>query len=407
MLRRLVSLAAFAALIAAVMPAPAAAATVACRPGAGSPRCTVWTGKVDWVPDGDTLLVRVGRAAARSVRLIGVQAMEQHRYSPNPGRRRGECHALEATARVEQLVKAANGVVRLTAQHASSSSRGRPLRSIAVRIGGRWVDLGSDLVQRGYALALAFPGEGAWDEAYARAAAEAAPRRKGLWDDDACGTGPAPGAKLTVWANPDTAGGDLDDEWVRVGNTGPRAVDLSGWWVRDSGLRRYTFARGTVVPAGGRIYVHVGRGRDSATHKHWGLDAQILTDTDPAHPGAGDGAYLFDPQGDLRRSFVYPCLVRCGSPLTGKVELRVKYGGIEKITLTGIGGSPVNLQGHVVAGGRYRHRFDEPTILRPGETIDVPSAGGRAVLDDAGGEVRLVTADMWTVACRWWGTGAC
>ncbi|MFI1993610.1 lamin tail domain-containing protein [Actinoplanes sp. NPDC020271] len=392
--RRLAWIAALVLLV-SVIPAPAAAATVACRPGAGSPRCTVWTGRVDWVPDGDTLVIRVGRAAARSIRLIGVQAMEQHRYSPSPARRSGECHALEATARVEQLVKAGKGVVRLTARRAASASRGRPLRSIAVRIGGRWVDLGTDLVRRGYALALGFPGEDAWDATYVRAAADAAGQRKGLWDDDSCGAGPSPGATLTVRANPE------GDEWARVGNAGSRAVDLSGWWVRDSGLRRYTFARGTVVPAGGRIYVHAGAGRDTATHKYWGLPAPIFTD-----PGSGsDGAYLFDPQGDLRRSFVYPCVARCGSPLTDKIELTIKYGGIERITVTDVSGSPVDLQGHVAVGGRYRYRFDEPTILQPGESISLGT--GRDALDDAGGAVRLQTADMWTVACRWWGTGRC
>ncbi|WP_436529474.1 lamin tail domain-containing protein [Actinoplanes sp. HUAS TT8] len=401
MLRRLASLVASVALMVGGTPAPASAATVACRPGAGSPRCSVWTGKVAWVPDGDTLIVRVGKGKARSIRLIGVQAMEQHRYSPNPARRRGECHALEATARVEQLVRAGNGVVRLTAEHASSASRGRPLRSVAVKIGGRWVDIGSDLVRRGHALALSFPGEGAWDLAYERGSAAAARERHGMWDDDYCGSGPAVGAKLTVTAN------SIGDEWIRVGNGGTRAVNLSGWWVRDSGLRRYTFKAGTVVPAGGRIYVHVGKGRDSATDKYWGLPAQILTDVDPVHPGTGDGAYLFDPQGDLRKSFVYPCVSGCGSPLTGKIELKVKYGGIERITLVNISDRPVDLQGHVVIGGRHQHRFDEPAILAAGASIDVPLGGGRAVLDDSGGSVRLQTADMWTVTCRWWGTGTC
>ncbi len=415
MLRRLATLAASAtaavALLVAGTPAPAAATTVACRPGAGSPRCSVWMGKVDWVADGDTLLVRLGKSTtARSIRLIGVQAMEQHRYSANPAKRSGECHALEATARVEQLVKAGNGVVRLTARHARSGSRGRPLRSIAVKIGGHWVDIGSDLVRRGYALALPFPGEDAWDAVYERASSNASTLQNYLWDDDYCGAGPAAGAKLTVWANSDADGDDglnLNGEWVRIGNAGTQAVNLSGWWVRDSGLRRYTFKPGTVVPAGGRIYVHVGRGRDTATDKYWGMPAQVFTNVDAAHPGVGEGAYLFDPQGDLRRSFLYPCLVDCGSPLSGKVDLKVKYGGIEKISVVNTSEAPVDLEGHVVLGGRYQHRFEETTILQPGESLDVELAGGRAVLNDHGGEVRLQTADMWPVVCRWWGAGKC
>ncbi|GIF06559.1 lamin tail domain-containing protein [Actinoplanes siamensis] len=410
MLRRLATLAASAALLVSGFSAPAQAATVACRPGAGSPRCVVWTGTVAWVPDGDTLLVSVAGKRARSIRVIGVQAMEQYAYSPRPARRRGECHALEATARVEQLVKAGKGVVRLTAQHASSSSRGRPLRSVAVKIKGRWLDIGQDLVRSGFVLGLSFPGETAWDSVYAVASADAALAHRRIWDDDYCGAGPARGARLTVSANSDPDGTDtldLNGEWIRIGNPGSRTVDVSGWWVRDSGLRRYTFKRGTVVPAGGRIYVHVGKGRDTATDKYWGLTAPILTNVDPVRPGAGDGAYLFDPQGDLRQAFVYPCRVRCGSPLTGKIDLQVAHDGAGRVSVVNVSRRAVDLQGHVVIGGRYQYRFRERTVLPPGGSMDVPLGNGGAVVKKAGGEVRLQTADMWTVVCRAWGSGKC
>ncbi|KUL40449.1 nuclease, partial [Actinoplanes awajinensis subsp. mycoplanecinus] len=391
---------------------PAEAATTACRPGAGSPRCSVWTGKVSWVADGDTLLVDVngdGTRTPRSIRLIGVQAMEQHVYSPQPAKRRGDCHAIEATARVEQLVKAGKGVVRMTAQKSGSQSRSRPLRSMSVKINGKWRDIGEDLVRHGYALWLPFAGEWAWDSAYELAEANAAAEKNLMWDDDYCGTGPAQDAQLTVWANSDADGDDatnLNGEWVRIGNTGAQPVPIGGWWVRDSGLRRYTFAAGTEVPAGGAVYVHVGKGTDTATDKYWGLTAPIFTNVDPLGHSVGDGAYLFDPQGDLRRAMLYPCRVHCGSPLTGKVTLRVKYAGVEKIEVVNTSDQPVDLQGHAVVS-RYQHRFEESTVLQPGESLEVQLAGGRRVLDDAGGEVRLQTADMWTVACRWWGTGKC
>jgi endonuclease YncB( thermonuclease family) len=416
MLRRLASLATSvstaAALAVAGLPAPAVAGTAACRPIAGSPRCSVWTGKVAWVADGDTLLVDVNgdhTKTPRSIRMIGVQAMEQHVYSPKPAKRRGDCHALEATARVEQLVKAGKGVVRMTAQKPGSQSRNRPLRSISVKINGKWRDIGEDLVRHGYALWLPFAGEWAWDSAYELAEAQASAGRSLMWDDDYCGAGPEANAQLTVWVNSDADGDDgtnLNGEWIRIGNTGSAPVDLGGWWVRDSGLRRYAFATGTVVPAGGAVYVHVGKGVDTATDKYWGLTAPIFTNVDPLGHSVGDGAYLFDPQGDLRQSMVYPCRIGCGSPLTNKVTLKVKYGGIEKVEVVNISDQPVDLQGHAVVS-RYQYRFEESTVLAPGESIEVKLAGGRAVLDDRGGEVRLQTSGMWTVACRWWGTGKC
>jgi endonuclease YncB( thermonuclease family) len=273
MLRRVVSVLAAGAAMLAVTAAPAAASSTACRPGAGSPSCLVWTGKVAWVPDGDTPLVDVygdGTKTPQSIRLTGVQAMEQSVYHPTPAKRRGECHALAATARVENLVKAGGGIVRMTAQHASSSSRNRPLRSIAVKIDGVWRDIGLDLIRNGYALWLPISEEWAWNQTYRLAAQQAARAGKHMYDTDTCGVGPMQGAKLSLKVNYDAEGTDsvnLNGEWARVANASSAPVSIAGWWVRDSGLRRYTFPAGTVVPARGSVYVHVGKGKATATHK--------------------------------------------------------------------------------------------------------------------------------------------
>ncbi|MDR6321992.1 hypothetical protein [Actinoplanes couchii] len=73
-----------------------------------------------------------------SIRLAGIQAMEQHVYSPNPAKRRGDSHALEATARFKQLIKVSGGrKIRVTSPTASSQSGERPLRSVAVKIGDK------------------------------------------------------------------------------------------------------------------------------------------------------------------------------------------------------------------------------------------------------------------------------
>ena len=299
--------------------APSAAATTACRPGAGSPACRVWTGKVAWVPDGDTPLVDVygdGTSTPKPIRLIGVQAMEQSVYSPTPSKRRGECHALTATARVEQLVRAGGGVVRMTAQLASSSSRGRPMRSIAVRIGGVWRDIGLDLIRHGYAVWLPSRDEWAWNATYRLAAQRAAREGRQMYDTDTCGIGPYQSARLSLQVNYDAPGDDavnLDGEWLRVGNASGYAVPIGGWWVRDSGLRRYTFPAGIVVPAHGAVYVHAGRGTATATHLYWGLSAPVFDNPTFDAVAIGDGGYLFDPRGDLRAWNLYPCVVACTS----------------------------------------------------------------------------------------------
>jgi micrococcal nuclease len=322
MLGRLVSVlgaAAVAGALALVPVAPAAAgtATAPCLPAGPSPRCLVWTGKVVVVNDGDTLSVDLagdGTSTPRSIRLINAQAMEQTVYSSIPQRRRGECHSLAATARLEQLVKAGGGVVRLTAQQASSSSRSRPLRSVAVKINGVWRDVGLDLLRRGLALWQPFGTEWAWNPQYRVAQAQAARDGLNLFDTGTCGTGPGQSTPITVVVNYDADGADdqnLNGEWVRVENRSGTALPVAGWWVRDSALRRYTFPAGTVVPALGAIYVHAGSGRNTATHKYWGQPGPVFDNPTFDAQARGDGAYLFDPQGDLRGWMQYPCVLSC------------------------------------------------------------------------------------------------
>jgi micrococcal nuclease len=322
MLARLVSVlgtTALAGALAVVPAAPAAAATAPCLPSGPSPRCQVWTGKVVRVNDGDTLSVDVagdGTSTPRSIRLIDAQAMEQTVYSSVPAQRRGECHSLAATTRLEQLVKAGGGVVRLTAQQASSSSRNRPLRSVAVKIDGVWRDVGLDLMRHGLVLWQPFGVEWAWNAQYRVAQAQAARARLNLFDPDTCGVGPAQGTPLTVLVNYDAEGADdknLNGEWVRVQNPSGAALPIAGWWVRDSALRRYTFPAGTVLPARGAIYVHAGSGTATATHKYWGQPGPVFDNPTVDDHAYGDGAYLFDPQGDMRGWMQYPCVLSCGA----------------------------------------------------------------------------------------------
>jgi endonuclease YncB( thermonuclease family) len=411
--------------LAAVPATSASAATTACRPGPGSPVCQVWTGRVAWVADGDTLLVDVngdGTSTPRSIRMIGVQAMEQTVYSPAPARRRGECHSLAATARVEQLVKAGGGVVRLTAQHASSLSRGRPLRSIAVRINGVWRDIGADLIRRGHALALSFGDEFAWDASYRLAQARAAQDRRNMFDSDVCGTGPYQSAGLSVWVNSDADGGDdtnLNGEWIRVANNSTSPVGVGGWWVRDSGLRRYTFPAGTVVPARGAVFVHVGRGTATATHKYWGLPTPIFENATGSPQALGDGGYLFDPRGDLRAWTQYPCLLNCRNPLAGKVELRVEYRNPEEIQVVNTSPAAVDLVGHVLVSHPHIYPITQSTIVQPGQALRLRTGAGASsgllrywgkagtVLNDSGDAVSLRTGDEKTVACVRWGSAHC
>src|SRR5215210_5722431 len=95
-----------------------------CIPGQAMPVCYHWEWKFDYVGDGDTILVHPpGEPDNRKkVRFTAINAMEQSVYSRNPDNRRGECHALEATARLDELIGGANGKIRLSAQDPASHS---------------------------------------------------------------------------------------------------------------------------------------------------------------------------------------------------------------------------------------------------------------------------------------------
>ena len=304
---RTMRLAALTLTLLALAPAVAEASRGPCLPGGDGPTCTFWTAKVVHVHDGDTLEVKV-RGRTLRVRVTGIQAMEQTVYSSYATRRRGECHAVAATNRFEQLVRRGGGVVRLAAQDPSSRSGRRWRRSVAVRAGDGWRDVGHVLVSEGHALWLTNPVEWAWNADYAAAAESAAAQRLRLWHPDACGAGPSAHADLAVRVNWDADGVDVENpngEWIRVINRSDQDVPLAGWWVRDSALRRFRFPRGTVAPARGAVTVRVGRGEQRGTVFHWGLGEPAFENVTGDGRSVGDGGYLFDTDGDLRAFSMY------------------------------------------------------------------------------------------------------
>ena len=304
-------------LLLVVLPAaPAAAASGPCVIGTSSPICNVVTGKVTFVADGDTLDVDLagdGRGSRRT-RIIGIQAMEMTRYSKYASRRRGACHAVAAANRLDRLVRSARRRARIASMASDPRTGSRLYRSIALRIGARWVDVGATLLREGHALWFPHHAEWAWNASYGEIAQRAALSGRRLWDRDACRVGPAQAAGLRVDVNWDADGNDAQNpngEWFDVINPSGQDVPLGGWWVRDSHLRRFTFPAGAVVGAGRRVRVHVGRGTADGARFYWGLPAPVFENVGGT-PGLGDGGYLFDRDGDLRAWDVYPCRAGCG-----------------------------------------------------------------------------------------------
>src|SRR4051812_20223412 len=83
-----------------------------CAEGTKRPLCTFSDARAVFIADGDTIRVRLA-GRIRTIRFTGLNAMELTRYSKYPGRRRGACHGLAATALVERAIKGSHWRVRL------------------------------------------------------------------------------------------------------------------------------------------------------------------------------------------------------------------------------------------------------------------------------------------------------
>lgn len=415
-----------AAVLVGALPAGAQAARGACVAGQPGPSCEVWTGLVVSVNDGDTIDVDIagdGTTLARRVRITGIQTMEQTAYSAR--RRVGACHAVEATLRLEGLIRRGRGAaVRLSAQSRDSMAGNRLLRTVAVRARGRWRDVGTTMVREGRALWLPWSAESAPNAAYRALTQRAIAARRGLFDPDACGVGPSAASPLALWVNWDADGDDRTNpagEWVKVRNLDPvNPVALGGWYLRDSGLRRYTFPAAATIAPGAAVTVFVGHA--GAGELNWGLDYPVFQNATYDEKRMGDGAYLFDPLGNVRAQMVYPCGDGCTDPAQGAVAVSVDPAvRRESVALTNMTAAPVDLEGYLLKSAPYSYHLGAGAVLPPGATMRVLVGGAREddtalekhwglawpILRNDGDVVRLGTYADVTVACAAWGDRSC
>jgi endonuclease YncB( thermonuclease family) len=429
----------------ALLPGVAQAKRAPCTPGKSRPVCNFTNARVTFVADGDTIRVRVpGKRGEQTIRFTGINAMELTRYSGTASRRRGACHGVEATNMIDRLIKRSGRRVRLADQRDDSRSGERLRRSVWVRSGGRWRDLARLELERGLVLWLPNGVEWAHNAEYRQLAARAASARRGLYDPDACGRGPDDDLPLRMFVNWDADSNDsqnLNDEWVEIVNDGDRPLPLAGWWLRDSflhfdrapGGRRvpgYAFPAGAEVPARGSIRVRVGSGSNTDRNLFWGLPDQAFENVTTDGTALGDGAYLFDPQGDLRLSMLYPCVLNCSDPAEGRVRVDVQPNRDENVRVTNTGTDPLDLYGYLLKihnpGVRdsfiASYQFGPAATLGPGETLRLDLAGSPSddtrlekhwglganrLRDNGPGAISLRTFTDIQIACDSWGSASC
>lgn len=420
----------FAVFLIALASAPAAFAKPGhgpCRPGdPDSPTCLIWNAKVNLVADGDTIDVDIGgdgTSRKYRVRIASYNAPELSVYSRTASKRRnrkGACRGVQAANVLEKAIKRSHGHVRLVALHASSrSGSSRLRRSVQVKIGGHWVDNGPDMLRRGLAVWLPNPVESAWNKEYSEIAEEAAAKKVGLWSTTECGAGPEAGAQLRLRVKWDADGNDhqnINGEWIDVINRNATTpVDVGGWTIRVSDLRHLVLPSSATIPAGGRIRIHMGRGTAHDTHYYFGSSHAFFGPE-------GEGAYLFDPQGDPRAWMIYPCRYQCTDPLMDAFKISASpIGRDEFVTLRNVSGGAADLDGYILDLPYHEYEFGSNSTIQPGETLRMDVQGNPdnntrmrryygfngPMLTDSGQMVRLQTYNDVEIGCDSWGNFNC
>jgi hypothetical protein len=286
------------------------------------------------------------------------------------------------------------------------------------------------MLREGRALWWASPAESAPNAAYRALVERPMAARRGLFDADACGIGPSAASPLKLWVNWDADGNDTTNpsgEWVKVRNLDPvNPVPLGGWYLRDSGLRRFTFPAEAVIAPGATITLNVGSegaGLPPAGPLFsWGLSRPVFENASVGERVMGDGAYLFDPLGNVRALMVYPCAGICLDPAQGTLAVTADPAARrESVTLTNVSGAPVDLEGYVLKSPPYSYHFGAGSVLPAGASMRILVAGtpgedsalvkhwghARPILRNAGDVVRLSTYTDLSLACTAWGDKSC
>jgi len=348
------------------------------------------TAVITHIADGDTFDVRYpGDTEDTRIRFLGVQAMEIHPTAPGTP---NDCWADDATQRLIELTGGVGATVTLRAKDASTEIRYRLARHVFTQIDGKEVNVVKTLLEEGLTFAFPHATEDTYNEEYMLAEKEAKVNGLGLWSStNHCST-PADSANthFEIQVHFDADGEDnvnLNDEWVKVKNTSGRTVDISGWWLRDSALNFFRFPKGTILLDNEELIVHGGSGTNSSNVFFWG-------NTESIFDNFGDAVYLVDylddsvnpnddiyPKGNIKASFIYPCVGECSDTLQGKVKIVAHYDAEgeddsnlndEWIRISNISSETIDLKNYLVHSapqGSDSYFFSKSTPLNAGESL--------------------------------------
>lgn len=323
-----------------------------------------WNGKVTRVLDGDTLEIDGGGSPQKVIRLAGINTNENHETP--------KCYADEATARLSSLVNGKQ--VTLRAQRANSYTKdNRAIRHVFVN----GTNVSQLMLKEGYGMPIIFTENNEYDYAadYVTAFWEANRAGVGIHNPNLCGAGPRADFPITMSTNGDADGAEesnLNGEYVRLRNHGTTPFDLTGWQWKDSALEFYNFPSGTQISPGGALTIHTGQGTNTATDQYFGKTSSIFSGI--------DGAFLLDPQRDMRAFNFWPCVGPCNDTAAPNVEITrldtAPWGTNDYFDLTNRGTTTVNLQDWRLESYPHIKTIDAPITLAPSATIRVTIGPG-------------------------------
>lgn len=363
-----------------------------------------WRGEVIRIADGDTFDIRLTNGTVQTIRVAGINTNETSR---DP-----KCWADEATDRLDDLIM--GRTVKLQARDANSRLQGRPYRHVFL---GR-TNIAEKMVKEGYGLPFLASDEWDYAEDYTAAFYVAHDAGLRIHDDDACGVGPE--ANISFFVNGDADGSDIDNpngEYFQIRNHATTTLSLRDWTVHDSAVDYWEFPNSASIPPGGVLTVHAGHGTDTSSHLYMGFDKQLY--------GPYDGAFLLDPDGDMRAFHHWPCDGFCGdSPLPEVVIDEVQADGpgndndnpnVEWVRIVNRDDQAVDLQDWTVTSHPYVLHITDSHVLQPGETATVFVGEGTdtrtelywgktaSILGKDGDAMALWTPDGDVADCWAWG----
>lgn len=242
------------------------------------------------VVDGDTVDVRYANGSTDTVRLLGVDTPEVYventpsEFEGVPDTQAGtQCLGDAGDAASTYATNRLSGETVTLQFDSQADRRGSYGRLLAyIQLDGS--NFNYDLVETGHA--RVYDSSFSKSESFYSAESAAQSAERSLWscrtpgsgsgDDDGSDGSTGDASALTInWVNAEAS--SLNDERVKITNTGSSALDLSGYTLSDKAGYSYTFSSFT-LGAGDSVYVHTGSGSDDADDVYIGYETEIWND---------------------------------------------------------------------------------------------------------------------------------